>query len=71
MVVSGLPIRNGDKHAGEICTVAMDLMSAIGTFKIRHQPNNQMKLRVGIHTGLLSIQSEVVHTEVLTNISVT
>jgi len=53
MVVSGLPIRNGDKHAGEICTVAMDLMSAIGTFKIRHQPNNQMKLRVGIHTGFV------------------
>lgn len=51
MIVSGLPIRNGDKHAGEITSCAMDLISSIGSFKIRHMPEKVMQLRVGLHTG--------------------
>ncbi|XP_070536363.1 atrial natriuretic peptide receptor 1-like isoform X2 [Ptychodera flava] len=51
MVVSGLPIRNGDRHAGEICTMALDLLSCMRTFKIRHRPDTQLQLRTGIHTG--------------------
>ncbi|XP_023239847.1 receptor-type guanylate cyclase Gyc76C-like [Centruroides sculpturatus] len=51
MVVSGLPIRNGDKHASEICSMALELLDAVKTFRIRHRPNQILKLRIGIHTG--------------------
>jgi len=51
MIVSGLPIRNGDKHANEIATCAMDLICSIKDFKIRHMPDTVMQLRVGLHTG--------------------
>jgi len=51
MIVSGLPTRNGDNHAGEICSTAMDLMCEIGQMKIAHLPDTKMQLRSGIHTG--------------------
>ncbi|XP_030371847.1 guanylate cyclase 32E isoform X2 [Scaptodrosophila lebanonensis] len=51
MVVSGLPIRNGDLHAAEIATMSLHLLSAVSEFKIRHRPTNRLLLRIGIHTG--------------------
>lgn len=51
MVVSGLPIRNGDKHAGQIASMALHLLSAIQNFEIRHRPGERLKLRIGIHSG--------------------
>lgn len=51
MVVSGLPVRNGDKHAGEIATMALELVSKVIDFRIRHLPESRLKLRIGIHTG--------------------
>ncbi|XP_069117927.1 uncharacterized protein [Argopecten irradians] len=51
VVVSGLPIRNGNLHAGEIATMSLDLMSAIGDFKIRHMPDETLQLRIGMHSG--------------------
>ncbi|XP_019756594.2 receptor-type guanylate cyclase Gyc76C isoform X1 [Dendroctonus ponderosae] len=51
MVVSGLPIRNGDRHAGEIASMALDLLSAVRNHSIAHRPNETLKLRIGIHTG--------------------
>ncbi|XP_060600453.1 atrial natriuretic peptide receptor 1-like isoform X2 [Ruditapes philippinarum] len=51
MVVSGLPERNGNKHAGEIATMALDLLSSVTTFKIRHRPNQQLQMRIGMHSG--------------------
>nr|XP_002733542.1 PREDICTED: atrial natriuretic peptide receptor 1-like [Saccoglossus kowalevskii] len=51
MVVSGLPIRNGNKHAGEIATMALALLSSIQSFRIPHMPNEKLKLRIGVHTG--------------------
>ena len=51
MVVSGLPLRNGDSHAGQIASMALSLLSAIKSFQIRHRPNETLKLRVGIHSG--------------------
>ncbi|KAJ8981638.1 hypothetical protein NQ317_000866 [Molorchus minor] len=50
MVVSGLPIRNGDRHAGEIASMALDLLAAVKNHSISHRPNETLKLRVGIHT---------------------
>ncbi|XP_050390613.1 receptor-type guanylate cyclase Gyc76C [Patella vulgata] len=51
MVVSGLPIRNGDNHAGEIASMSLHLLTAIKTFQIPHRPDATLKLRIGIHTG--------------------
>merc|ERR1711916_350702 len=51
MVASGLPNRNGNRHAGEIANMSLDLLAACTTFKIRHMPERQLQLRVGLHTG--------------------
>lgn len=51
MVVSGLPTRNGNRHAGEVGTMALDLLSQCGTFVIRHMPEVPLRLRIGLHTG--------------------
>ncbi|XP_065518542.1 atrial natriuretic peptide receptor 2 [Lathamus discolor] len=51
MVVSGLPVRNGKLHAREIVRMALALLEAVKTFKIRHRPNDQLRLRIGVHTG--------------------
>ena len=54
MVVSGLPIRNGDLHAGEIASVSLDLLSSMCDFKIRHMPGTILQLRIGMHSGRLN-----------------
>ena len=52
MVVSGLPIRNGHKHAGEIARMALHLVEAVKKdFTVRHKSDYKLKLRVGIHSG--------------------
>ncbi len=52
MVSSGLPKPNGDRHATEIADMALDLLSAVHMeFKIRHRPEEKLKLRIGVHSG--------------------
>jgi class 3 adenylate cyclase len=51
MVVSGLPEKNGDRHAGEIASMSLHLLSAMVDFKIRHMPGLKLQLRVGMHSG--------------------
>ncbi|KAJ8956736.1 hypothetical protein NQ318_014092, partial [Aromia moschata] len=51
MVVSGLPIRNGDRHAGEIASMALHLLSKIKKFEIKHRQGEVLQLRIGIHSG--------------------
>ncbi|XP_038215184.1 speract receptor [Zerene cesonia] len=51
MVVSGLPIRNGILHAGEIASMALALLAATRAFRVRHRPEHRLLLRVGIHSG--------------------
>jgi class 3 adenylate cyclase len=51
MVVSGLPLRNGNAHAGEIATMALNLLHHCGKFKIKHLPGVPLRLRIGMHSG--------------------
>ncbi|CAL4062554.1 unnamed protein product, partial [Meganyctiphanes norvegica] len=51
MVVSGLPQRNQFRHAREIARMSLALLCAVETFIIRHRPEQQLKLRIGIHSG--------------------
>ena len=51
MVVSGLPLQNGDKHAREIARMSLSILEKVGKFKIRHRPEEQLKIRIGLHTG--------------------
>uniref|UniRef100_A0ABD2W0F8 Guanylate cyclase n=1 Tax=Trichogramma kaykai TaxID=54128 RepID=A0ABD2W0F8_9HYME len=51
MVVSGLPIRNGIQHAGEIASMSLHLLHAIERFSIRHRPLDKLQLRIGLHSG--------------------
>ncbi|XP_055877751.1 guanylate cyclase 32E-like [Biomphalaria glabrata] len=53
MVVSGLPIRNGDRHAGEIASMALELLEAIKQkkFRVQGSTNHVLKIRIGIHSG--------------------
>ena len=48
MLVSGLPIKNGDNHAVEIVNCSMDLLSAIVDYKVDHMPDDyQLRIRIG------------------------
>ena len=51
MVVSGLPNPNEGRHIVQICDLALELLNEVSRFKIRHRPGEQLKLRIGIHTG--------------------
>jgi hypothetical protein len=55
MVVSGLPVRNGTSHAREIARMSLALLSAVRGFTIRHRPSDQLKLRIGMHTGEFAV----------------
>ncbi len=51
MVVSGLPLRNGDFHAGEIASMSLHLLSAIRNFKVKQREDESVQLRIGVHSG--------------------
>lgn len=51
MVVSGLPIKNEARHAGEIASMALDLLKAVNNYQIAHRPKDKLQLRIGIHSG--------------------
>ncbi|EYC05684.1 hypothetical protein Y032_0080g1310 [Ancylostoma ceylanicum] len=50
MVVSGLPERRED-HASQIAQMSLALLHKVKNFVIRHRPNDQLKLRIGMHSG--------------------
>ena len=51
MVVSGLPIRNGRRHAGEIADFALHLLSSLKTYQVPDFPDYKVQLRIGLHSG--------------------
>ena len=50
-VASGVPTRNSDKHASEICNMALALIDGIVQCSIPHIPRETLQMRIGIHTG--------------------
>ncbi len=51
MVVSGMPIRNGTQHAREVGVISLRLLDVIKNFVIPHRPNEQFRMRIGLHSG--------------------
>lgn len=51
MVVSGCPMRNGNLHAKEIARMSLALLNQVHKFTIKHRPNEQLMLRIGLHSG--------------------
>ncbi|XP_019742857.1 retinal guanylyl cyclase 2 isoform X3 [Hippocampus comes] len=51
MVASGLPKRNGNKHAAEVANMSLNILSSVGTFRMRHMPDVPVRIRIGIHSG--------------------
>ncbi|XP_053415954.1 guanylate cyclase D-like [Nycticebus coucang] len=51
MVASGLPQRNGNQHAAEIANMALDILSSVGNFRMRHAPDVPIHIRAGMHSG--------------------
>ena len=62
MVVSGLPVKNGIRHAGEISSMSLDILSGCGQFRIRHMPDVPCRLRIGLHTGKCTCVTVVLYT---------
>ena len=47
LLVSGLPIRNGDRHIVEVVNCALDVISATDDFIVAHNPKARINVRVG------------------------
>ncbi|KHJ85478.1 adenylate/guanylate cyclase catalytic domain protein [Oesophagostomum dentatum] len=55
LCVSGLPHRNGQEHIKEICSMSLEFLSSLAGFRIPHLPQERINLRIGAHTGKLSV----------------
>ncbi|XP_072046461.1 uncharacterized protein [Amphiura filiformis] len=51
MLASGLPSRCGNRHVGEIATVALDLVHHACFLEVPHRKHKKIQIRVGINTG--------------------
>ncbi|VDN10425.1 unnamed protein product [Dibothriocephalus latus] len=55
MVASGVPRRNGLRHAVSVTDMALDLVEASHSFVIPHLPGAPLKIRVGLHSGTVAL----------------
>lgn len=55
MVVSGLPMRNGNRHAAEIARMSLALLGAVRVKTVPHRPGEKLLLRIGMHTGMAAM----------------
>ncbi|XP_053609933.1 uncharacterized protein LOC128674945 [Plodia interpunctella] len=51
MVVSGLPQRNGNRHAAEIADMSLSLMRSLEGARVPHRPEELLRIRAGVNTG--------------------
>lgn len=52
MVVSGLPVRNGNEHVRQIARMSLRIVAQLNRFIIRHQPDSPLRTRIGMHSGM-------------------
>ena len=52
MCVSGIPIRNGQRHVTEIARMSLDIINAAKRFHVASMPEVRLSLRIGAHTGM-------------------
>ncbi|XP_052741258.1 uncharacterized protein LOC112057875 [Bicyclus anynana] len=51
MVVSGLPQRNGNRHASEIADMSLSLLRCVQGARVPHRPAEPLRIRAGVNTG--------------------
>ncbi|OWA52923.1 Atrial natriuretic peptide receptor 1 [Hypsibius exemplaris] len=51
MVSSGLPVRNGNKHASEIAKLSLKLVESIADFVVPNSMSKKLEIRIGINSG--------------------
>nr|XP_012553401.1 atrial natriuretic peptide receptor 2 [Bombyx mori] len=51
MVVSGLPQKNGSRHASEIADMSLSLVSSVEEARVPHRPAVPLRVRAGVNTG--------------------
>ena len=59
LVASGLPTRNGDRHAPEIATFSLQILEFVESYKIPDYEAIKLRIRVGIHTGLSAVSLQL------------
>lgn len=50
-LLTGVPKRNGNRHAIEIADLSLEMMTAANNFRVFFDRDITIKLRVGINTG--------------------
>lgn len=58
-VVSGVPKRNGNNHVKEISDMAIDFQRAAKTLRMNHLPDQQVQMRVGVHSGRMILTNKI------------
>ena len=51
MVVSGLPLRNGNEQVLEFAKMSVAILDSVDSFYIRHLPDIKLRARIDIHSG--------------------
>ena len=51
LVASGLPKKNGEKHAAEICAMSLSVMAACGMIERPDKRPQTIEMKAGVHTG--------------------
>ncbi|XP_035704900.1 uncharacterized protein LOC110846831 [Folsomia candida] len=51
LVASGVPTLNGNRHACEIASMALDLLACTPVVKVPRRPTESLQIRIGLHTG--------------------
>lgn len=52
MVVSGLPVSNGEEHVRQIARLSLKILEKLKYFKVRHRPETTVQARIGMHSGV-------------------